>query len=81
MNKVDGVYHRWQRSIPGVSCKDTVPEEEGRARTGQHIQRKTTSLACSCGTNELPTPHTTAGVILGGSRNQERMARSTENKL
>ena len=46
-----------------------------RARIGQqrtrNTQRKTASLAWSCGTVELPA-NTTAGTVLGGSGIQER---------
>jgi len=34
--RLNAAYHRWQRSILGVSWKDKITNEEIRVRTGQH---------------------------------------------
>jgi len=36
LKRLDGAYHRWQRSILSVSWKDKITNEEVRARTKQH---------------------------------------------
>jgi len=80
---LDAAYHRWQRSILGISWKDRITNVEVRTRTGQqtmdNIQRKTTSLAWTC-LPYGPQAHTIASTVLAGTRIQER-TRSTKSEL